>query len=369
MANPEHLKILKQGAEVWNKWRVRNRSIEPDLSGVELAFANLRNIDFINANLEKADLTNSLLCEANLLRVNLSGAELSKVDFNKASLYSAVLRGTNLQGANLSETDLTLTILDKADLSNANLTHAKFNSTSLYSTNLSYADLSGGMFYRAHFGNTIMGDTHLASVFGLETCIHSMASIIDHRTLTRSGKLPIDFLHGCGLSDTYLEFLPSLIEADQPIKFYSSFISYSSSDQNFANRLYADLQNKGVRCWFAPEEMKGGRKIHEQIFSAIQIYDKLLLVLSEHSLQSEWVRTEIRRARRAEREENRRKLFPIRLVDFDVIQKWECFDADSGKDLAVELREYYIPDFSNWEDHAAFDKAFDGLLRDLKAGE
>jgi hypothetical protein len=67
---------------------------------------------------------------------------------------------------------------------------------------------------------------------------------------------------------------------------------------------------------------------------------------SKTLLKSEWVMTEIRRARKVEREESRRKLFPIRLVDFETIKNWECFDADSGKDLAVELREYYIPDFS-----------------------
>jgi hypothetical protein len=129
------------------------------------------------------------------------------------------------------------------------------------------------------------------------------------------------------------------------------------------------MREANLRVWYAPEEMKGGRKLHEQIFSAIQVHDKLLLVLSENSLQSEWVMTEIRRARKAEREENRRKLFPIRLVDFDAIHKWECFDADSGNDLAVELREYFTPDFSNWKDHDSFERAFERLLRDLKAGE
>src|SRR6185295_13444705 len=107
----------------------------------------------------------------------------------------------------------------------------------------------------------------------------------------------------------------------------------------------------------------------EEIFRAIQIHDKLLLVLSENSMNSEWVMTEIRRARKVEREENRRKLFPIRLVDFEAIKKWECFDADNSKDLAVELREYYIPDFSNWKDHDSFEKEFAKLLRDLKATE
>jgi hypothetical protein len=84
---------------------------------------------------------------------------------------------------------------------------------------------------------------------------------------------------------------------------------------------------------------KGGDKLYEQLFRAIQLYDKLLLILSENSIQSEWVMTEIRKAREVEKKENRRKLFPIRLVDFDTLRGWAYFDADTGKDLAVELRE------------------------------
>lgn len=61
------------------------------------------------------------------------------------------------------------------------------------------------------------------------------------------------------------------------------------------------------------------------------------------------------------------KLFPIRLVDFTAIEKWECFDADTKKDLAIEVREFYVPDFSNWKDHDVFEAEFAKLLRDLRA--
>ena len=124
-----------------------------------------------------------------------------------------------------------------------------------------------------------------------------------------------------------------------------------------------------MRVWFAPEDMEGGKKLHEQLFSAIQLNDKLLLVLSPHSIQSEWVITEIRKAREVEKKENRRKLFPIRLVDFDGLRAWTCFDADTGKDLAVEVREYFIPDFSNWKDHDVFEEAFKRLQKDLRTGQ
>ena len=84
-------------------------------------------------------------------------------------------------------------------------------------------------------------------------------------------------------------------------------------------------------------------------------------------MHSEWVKTEIRNARKIEIKEGKRKLFPIRLVDFDAIRHWKCFDADVGKDSAAEIREYFIPDFTNWKDHDAFEKGFARLLSDLKA--
>src|ERR1039457_5720723 len=148
---------------------------------------------------------------------------------------------------------------------------------------------------------------------------------------------------------------------------HSCFISYSTNDQEFADRLYADLQNKGVRCWFAPHDIRGGKKIHEQIDQAIRIYDRLLLILSEHSMRSEWVKTEIAPARQKELREQRQVLFPIALVPFARIREWKCFDADTGKDSAREIREYFVPDFSIWKDSASYRKAFGQLVRDLES--
>jgi hypothetical protein len=57
----------------------------------------------------------------------------------------------------------------------------------------------------------------------------------------------------------------------------------------------------------------------------------------------------------------------MHLVSFEAMHDRECFDADAGKDSAREVREYFIPDFSNWKDHNAYQVAFQRLLRDLKA--
>ena len=86
-------------------------------------------------------------------------------------------------------------------------------------------------------------------------------------------------------------------------------------------------------------------------------------------MESEWVLTEVRRARYTEAREHRRKLFPISIVGFERVKAWTRFDPVTGKDLAREVREYFIPDFSNWKDHDSFEAAFERLLRDLKAEE
>ena len=208
----------------------------------------------------------------------------------------------------------------------------------------------------------------LRAVKGLETVHHVGPSVIGIDTIFQSnGNIPEAFLRGCGIPDDFITYMKSL--AANPIEFYSCFISYSTKDQEFADRLYADLQNKGVRCWFAPNDIQAGKKIHEQIDEAIRRYERLLLILSPNSMKSPWVKTEIRKARKRERTEKKRVLFPVRLVSFEAIRDWELFDADEGKDLAGEIREYFIPDFSDWKKHDSYAKGFQSLLRDLKTEE
>jgi TIR domain len=145
------------------------------------------------------------------------------------------------------------------------------------------------------------------------------------------------------------------------------FISHSSKDQDFVDQLYADLWKRKVSCWLSTHDIRGGKKIYDQIYDGIYQSERVLLVLSEHSMKSQWVNTEIASARKREVLEKRQVLFPIRIVSFEVIRKWESFDADIGRDSAREVREYYIPDFSNWQDRTAYAKLLKRLVDDLNA--
>lgn len=136
--------------------------------------------------------------------------------------------------------------------------------------------------------------------------------------------------------------------------YHSCFISYAHQDESFASRLYTDLQAQGVRCWFAPHNMKIGDRIRSTIDQAIQRQDKLLLLLSVHALQSVWIENEVEAAFDYEKLEKREMLFPIRL-DNSVMHTTQMW--------AMQLRRTrYIGDFT---EQSPYQKAFKQLLRDL----
>lgn len=366
----------------WNEWRSRN----PD-AAIDLAEANLSKAHLVGADLSLAELPFVNLASASLDIADLSDANLTGADLRHARMYRADLSGANLRDARLAGTSFFHANLMGADLIGADLSDSVLRDVNLTSADLTGANLTRAALERANLTGAFLSDTTdlteatalwtmfanlegLHDVKGLDSCRHRGPSVIDHPTLARSGPLlPLAFLRGCGVPDRLIEYLPSLLEV-APIQFYSVFISYSTANQDFADRLHADLQDNGVRCWFAPHDMQGGKTIHEQIDEAIRVYDRLLLILSNESMSSRWVTREIERAIKKGRDSNRRVLFPIALVPFRDIEGWAPeFNADLVEDIAQEIRKYFIPDFSQWKNHDTYTKALNQLLKALKAAD
>ena len=204
---------------------------------------------------------------------------------------------------------------------------------------------------------TIFNNVDLSATMGLEDCEHLGPSCVDHRTLAKSKNVPLKFWRGCGLPDQLIDYMPSL--SCGAIQFYSCFISYSSKDQEFADRFHADLQNTGVRCWFAPHDLPIGAKTWDGIDDAIRTRDKVLLILSEGAISSDWVEDEVTTAFAEERRRGELVLFPVRL---------DAAVMDTDEPWAGKLRDNRnIGDFSQWKDHDAYRVTLDRVLRDLKA--
>jgi uncharacterized protein YjbI with pentapeptide repeats len=298
----------------------------------------------MQARLARADLSCAHLVYAQLEAADLSKAKLS------GEPWTQLISGTRQRftGADLSYANLCRANLKEADLRGTNLTHS----------NLTASELDGADLTSAILGETVFANVDLGNVKGLETCIHLGPSVIDFRTLVRSLKAPIVFWRGCGLPDTLIEYIRSL--TGDALQFYTCFISYSSKDQVFADRLHADLQNVGVRCWFAPHDLAIGAKTWDKIDQQIRVRDKLLVVLSKASISSSWVEDEVIAAFSEERTRNSTVLFPIRIDDSVMTssQPWARKLCDQRN----------IGDFRRWKTHGAYQKSFSRLLRDLKMG-
>ena len=347
MANSKHLEILQNGVDAWNKWRNDNQKVQPDISSVSLKKQNLNNINFSRTNLSQCNLRGVFMRNANLQQTNLSNANLQSADLRSSNLRDADLRNVILKDARLQNT-----IFYNANLESANLTNAKLSNANFTHASLSKADLD-----KARLAETVFADTNLSNAVNLTNCIHSVNSRVDEATFSKSEHLPKRFLRGCGLSDEMITFYHSL--KGKPSNFFSCFISHSSEDEAFANKLHRDLEQNDVSCWFAPEDLKIGDRIRSTIFHSIEKHDKLLLILSKNSIESQWVEYEVETTLERERRENITALFPIRLDN-------EVMETGSGWASLIRTTRN-IGDFVEWDNPQKYDTAFQRLLRDLKS--
>lgn len=335
MADKEQVERLKKGIKAWNEQWNEN-PIKIDLRG---------------ANLRKADL---------------GGADLRGADFRGADLGGTDLGGANLMGTDFEEADLERASLVRADLERANLKGAN-----LRKTDLGRANLEG-----ARIGETLFGGNDLSETEGLDEVWHLEPSTIGTDTLRNSkGIIPVRFLRGCGLSDWEIEsaklYQPGLsakevndiiyriydLRANQAIQINPMFISYSRTDSAFVDEMEKHLDEKGIRFWRDIHDATSGR-LEKVVDRAIRQNPIVLLVLSEHSVKSDWVEHEARTARELEKELGRDVLCPVALDDAWKDCKWPAR-------LREQIEEYHILDFSKWQDEAEFANMFRKLVDGL----
>lgn len=315
-----------------------------DLREANLGWTNLSDVNLSGANLQYAHLQHARLSGANLNGVNLNNADLEEADLNSAYLGDAHMRRAYLRCADLSFADLSGAVLAKADLSGADLLRTNFTNTNLSETE----------FAQATMGWTIFSNVNLSAALGLSIVRHLGPVILDVDTLFRSASnVPESFLRAANLPPDIAARLP----VTSPSSDLSTYcICAASIDQEFAARLQGDMQKGGVRCWYVLVDLKVGEKLQEQLDELLRLHDRILLIQSAYSLNSEWMTYAVKAIQQREQWENRQLLLPIRLDTTAV------YNGDAS--ISARLARNMV-DFSSWRIDERYRKALARLLRDL----
>lgn len=363
----EALAMVHCGASAWNTWIKVHDPENYEARHVSLARAR--------ANLRQTDLQGHDLKDFDLRRIDLQAAVLRDANLISASLVDTHAEEADFSGAVCRNADFCMTYHAGARYDGVDFRYAKFElmgfpGCSLERVNLRLASFKNVDFMNATMHGAVLDETSfvncdLSQVVGLSTWRHLGPSMFDFATLLQSRKvLPESFMREAGVPEIIIDYLPSLI--GEPIQFYSCFISYSSVNISFANRLYADLQARGIRCWYAPDHMSIGSRIRDTIDQSIRIYDKLILILSKDSIQSDWVEAEVEAALEKERESNRIAERDSRIITLFPISIDDAVNSTSRAWARNLVRTRNIGDFTNWKDPDCYTKSLERLINDLR---
>ena len=265
MFNKDHLRILEKGPQVWNERRRQHPRIKPKLRRALLVGANL-----IQANLSDVDLERTSVVQCDLRGVDLQGSKLNRAQFwmcnlDEANLTGAAMMHTKVLQSTLENTGLRCAILRYAELEFVSLQSADLSETDLQNADIRAVDFMNCNFSGAQIGETVFIGCSFKKAKGLDSVNHNKTSTVSVDTIYNSdGFLTPGFLEGSGIPRDLVNWLSKQHKSRG--QFHSCFISYSSKDQEFAQRLYTDLKfSNGVDCWFGPADLEIGERFPESI--------------------------------------------------------------------------------------------------------
>jgi uncharacterized protein YjbI with pentapeptide repeats len=169
--NKQHTNLLFTGHENWNKWRIENPNIKPELvwaqlDGLDLSYYNFKDGDFNGAslhgtnfsysNLENTNLQNVIADNAIFIGANLNDVQASNMQACNADFENAILTNWITYDAKFYDSNF-----ENANLSNSELSGCEFNTANLECVNFEFCDLTYCNFTQANLQNAILRNCNL----------------------------------------------------------------------------------------------------------------------------------------------------------------------------------------------------------------
>lgn len=89
------------------------------------------------------------------------------------------------------------------------------------------------------------------------------------------------------------------------------FLSYASSDREFARRLAKDLELQGIEVWLPEKQLQVGDPILQKIRQGIEESQWFAVVISPSVVESDWISKELAIALQSEKTRDRPFVLPI----------------------------------------------------------
>lgn len=140
------------------------------------------------------------------------------------------------------------------------------------------------------------------------------------------------------------------------------FVSYTGADKPFVKRLAMSLESTGVRLWIDYREIHVGDSIIDEIAKGLRETDILVVVMSQASVRSRWVKEEINAAFIAMLEGKGVRLCPVLIQSCDVpvllMNRRYADFTKSFRNGISELIEGMIPEYKTWQELKALTQEF-----------
>jgi hypothetical protein len=124
------------------------------------------------------------------------------------------------------------------------------------------------------------------------------------------------------------------------------FLSHSSENEAITRRLAETLRNHGIPVWYSATNIRGAQQWHDEIGKALKRCDWFIVLLSNDSITSRWVKMELAYALRHSQYSER--ILPILLEECDYESLSWTLDSFQIVDLSGDFETGCTDTLNTW---------------------
>ncbi|MDT0651297.1 TIR domain-containing protein [Autumnicola edwardsiae] len=156
------------------------------------------------------------------------------------------------------------------------------------------------------------------------------------------------------------------------------FISYSQKDKKYADLISEKLKSNGHDVWYDDWKLRAGDNLINKLEEGLRSADAIIIIVSEHSLQSKWVMQEYTAIAFSEISKKRQRIIPV-LVDQSTVPQYlsRYVYVDLTLDISLGIQRILkaLAEDERDEDQEptkikrSYDKTYQSLAKALQAGK